>query len=145
MSAKPETKFMGRVHKFLPSTIYHEKTSNPYKYGIADVWYSGYKADLWIEYKFIPKIPRSSEILPDCSLHQLKWLAGRYDEGRNVAVVLGVPKGGVIYRDKRWEQPLDHLALTALVIPELAIAQWIIDQVGADTCQLSASLSRRRK
>ena len=142
MSSKPESKFIARIHKRLPVSIHREKMSNPYRFGTADVWYSGSEGDLWIEYKYIDKIPRSSEILPTCSPHQLKWLTGRYNEGRNVAVVLGVPKGGVIYRDKQWELPMGHMTLTSHVIPEQAIAQWIIEQVGADTCQSSTSHSR---
>ena len=56
MSRGPENNFISSVHKHLPMKLYRMKNNNPYNGGIADVWYSGSKADLWIEYKFV-KLP----------------------------------------------------------------------------------------
>jgi hypothetical protein len=131
---KPENRFIGSVHRYLPST-YAEKMNNPWRAGTADVWYSGDRGDLWIEYKFIERIPRSAEILPDLTPRQKRWLNNRFDEGRNVAVVLGTPTGGVIYRNKEWMRPLDHVTLAGLIVPRDEIARWIFSQVGASKCQ----------
>ena len=114
---------------------YAEKMNNPWRAGTADVWYSGDRGDLWIEYKFIERIPRSAEILPDLTPRQQRWLNNRFDEGRNVAVVLGTPTGGVIYRNKEWMRPLDHVTLSGLIVPRDEIARWIFSQVGASKCQ----------
>ena len=110
--------------------------NNPWRAGTADVWYSGDRGDLWIEYKFIERVPRSAEILPDLTPRQKRWLNNRFDEGRNVAVVLGTPTGGVIYRNKEWMRPLDHVTLAGLIVPRDEIARWIFSQVGASKCQL---------
>lgn len=131
---KPENRFIGSVHRYLPRT-YAEKMNNPWRAGTADVWYSGDRGDLWIEYKFIERIPRSAEILPDLTPRQKRWLNNRFDEGRNVAVVLGTPTGGVIYRNKEWMRPLDHVTLSGLIVPRDEIARWIFSQVGASKCQ----------
>lgn len=126
---KPETRFIGNIHKLIPQ-VYAEKMNNPWRAGTPDVYYSGDVGDLWVEYKFIERIPRSKEILPELTPRQSRWLNNRYDEGRNVAVVLGTPLGGVIYRNKEWLTPLDSEALEALVIPRKEVALWILSQVG---------------
>jgi hypothetical protein len=133
-TTKPENRFIESVHRYLPRT-YAEKMNNPWRAGTADVWYSGERGDLWVEYKYIERIPRSAEILPDLTPRQKRWLNNRFDEGRNVAVVLGTPTGGVIYRNKEWMHPLDHVTLAGLIVPRDEIARWIFSQVGTSKCQ----------
>ena len=133
-TTKPENRFIESVHRHLPRT-YAEKMNNPWRAGTADVWYSGDRGDLWIEYKFIERVPRSAEILPDLTPRQKRWLNNRFNEGRNVAVVLGTPTGGVIYRNKEWMRPLDHVTLAGLIVPRDEIARWIFSQVGASKCR----------
>lgn len=135
MAAKPETTFIKSIHRLIPN-VYAEKMNNPYRSGTADVWYSGVVGDLWIEYKYLPRIPRSLEILPDLTPRQLRWLGNRFDEGRNVAVVLGTPQGGVIYRDKAWCRPLTSEEIKPLLCSKADIARWIFSEVGAGRCQL---------
>lgn len=135
MASKPETTFIRSIHRFIP-TVYAEKMSNPWRGGTADVWYSGDCGDLWVEYKYIAKIPKSESILPDLTAQQEKWLKDRYDDGRNVAVVLGTPSGGVIYRDMDWLRSSDHVVFTKRLVPKKEVAQWIYRQVGASKCLL---------
>lgn len=134
MATKPENSFIAGVNRLIPNT-YAEKMNNPWRAGTADVWYSGVDGDLWVEYKYLPRIPRSSEILPDLTPRQMRWLNNRFDEGRNVAVVLGTPLGGVIYRRKAWSVPMDSEAFKKLIVPKAAIARWIFSEVGAGRCQ----------
>jgi len=133
-TTKPENRFIGSVHKHLPKSVHIEKMNNPWRTGTADVWYSGTSGDLWIEYKFIERIPRSAEILPDLTPRQMQWLNDRFDEGRNVFVVLGTPTGGVIYRNKEWSTPLTPEAFKERMAPREEIARWILTKVGANTC-----------
>lgn len=75
------------------------KNHNDYVGGIPDVWYSGNRNDLWVEYKYLPiKQPRSN-VVPDLSPKQLHWIKSRRNEGRNVWVIVGYKLGGVIYSD----------------------------------------------
>ena len=79
--------------------------NNPYRGGTADVWYSGTADDLWVEYKYLPKLPvrASIEVSKHLSELQLQWLRDRHNEGRNVIVVLGTPVGSKIYTKCAWE------------------------------------------
>lgn len=104
MASKPETTFINSVHRYLPTPTspHREKMNNPYRGGTADVWYSGTKADLWVEYKFIPRIPKKGRIVPALSALQLDWLRKRHEEGRNVAVIVGCKEGGIVFHDESW-------------------------------------------
>ena len=134
MSVKPETRYIGSVHKKLPKS-YAEKNNNPYRSGTPDVWYSGVEGDLWVEYKYLPALPKRTEVLPDLSPRQKRWLGNRLDEGRNVAVVLGTPEGGVIYRDRAWLVPLTPAEFRAKMVSVQAVADWIYTNVGDSQCQ----------
>lgn len=103
--------------------------NNPYRGGTADFWYSGNKADLWIEYKWLKKIPTKTINLstgdkPSLSALQQKWLCGRIDEGRNVAVVVGFPEGVIILQNKMW---LSNLNFNVLISRD-ELASWILNQ-----------------
>lgn len=97
----PENTFIASVHKHLPPQLYRMKNHNQYNGGIPDVWYSGTKADLWVEYKYV-NLPKKDDTViqltggknPLLSHLQLEWLIERHKEGRNVAVVVGSKLGG---------------------------------------------------
>lgn len=129
MSRKPETVYIASVHKHL-KTVYKEKMNNPFRSGTPDVWYSGSKGDLWIEYKYEPTVPKTREISPRLSPAQAMWLDCRCAEGRNVAVVVGTPKGGVIFVDYAWNYPTTPSEFTANLLPASEIAAWIHKQTG---------------
>lgn len=132
MSTKPETTFTTSVHRaFKPGARpYFEKMYNPLRGGTPDVFYSGSVGDLWVEYKFIPRIPITAKILPDLSPLQARWLNNRYDEGRNVAVIVGSPDGGVIFRDKDWLVPIAPEVFKMALKDRATLANWIAIQVG---------------
>lgn len=127
MASKPETTFTRGVLKYLPSDVYHMKNSNPYVGGIPDLWFSGNRGDLWVEMKFLPKVPLRASILPFKLLSplQVQWLNGRYAEGRTVAVVVGCPDGGVILRDQEWLWDYTPQMFRDRLVPRKDIAQWI--------------------
>lgn len=108
MAQKPETRFIQRINRLLPLKcgLHYEKMNNPYRRGTADSWYSGVDGDLWIEWKYLPTLPKV--IHPQKLLHPLQtaWLNGRFREGRNVAVVIGCPEGGVILEKEEWTKEI---------------------------------------
>lgn len=129
MSKKPETTFIASVHKHFPDkqVPHREKMNNPYRSGTADVWYSGRKGDLWVEYKFIPKLPvKSNSVLVDCSPLQLKWLGDRHREGRSVFVIVGHPAGGVILSDLEWGEPMSVTEFERRTVSREAICKWLV-------------------
>lgn len=135
MAMKPENRFRLGVHTYLPPTLHHEKMNNPYSSGTADDWYSGSRADLWVEYKYLPKVPPEAGVWlvnpnvkkPMLSKLQVEWLNRRYEEGRNVTVIVGdgVSKGGVIMRDQEWMRHFSAQMFRDRLVPRKEIAQWI--------------------
>ena len=127
---KPETTFRLSVEKYLPTSLYRMKNSNPYTTGVADSWYSGTKTDLWVEWKFqiLPKRP-STLILAKPSPLQCVWLQARCHEGRNVAVILGCPDGGVVYQALSWAQALTCEQFRMRIKTRRQLAAWIEGEV----------------
>lgn len=128
MASKPETNFRRKIERGLPREIHREKMANPYRGGTADSWYSARRSDLWVEYKFLPQIPQRGSITAErlgLSRLQQKWLSGRYAEGRNVVVIVGVPTGGVILRDAAWETEIPAKEFSSRIVPAEAISAWI--------------------
>lgn len=135
MAQKPENTFISGVHRQqVLKKVYHEKMSNPWRAGTADVWYSGAEGDIWIEYKYVPKVPKSAAIVPDLSPRQRKWMRDRYEEGRSVAVVLGHPDGAYVYMNCTWEDPLAAADLLRGSISRSDLARWIHSQTGDSPC-----------
>ena len=128
MSIKPENQFRSGVHKYLVPELHHEKMNNPYSSGTPDDWYSGIVSDLWVEYKFLPKTPIRAIVQPAELLSplQLRWLNGRYKEGRNVAMVIGCPDCGMILQDQVWNRTWTAEEFRDRLVPRKAIAQWIM-------------------
>ncbi|MFM7011063.1 MAG: hypothetical protein ACKO0Z_17365, partial [Betaproteobacteria bacterium] len=88
------------------------KNNNNYVSGVPDLWFSGPNGDLWIEMKFVQKLPKLVPLRPYDLLSKLQeeWLRARYEEGRNVAVIIGCKRGtrleGIILRDLAWEKDI---------------------------------------
>lgn len=137
MAQKPETVFITSVHKHLPPKplLHREKMNNPYSSGTADVWYSGSKSDLWIEYKFLPRIPQRGSVKPLDLLTalQAEWLKGRHQEGRNVAVIIGCPAGGVLLRDRDWENEIPAKEFVSQLKSRPELGAWILAQTSQPT------------
>lgn len=124
MSRKPESVFITSVHRHLPKDLYKIKNNNPFAGGQPDCWYSGPRADLWVEYKFAARLPKAG-VKPELSELQLQWLHDRHKEGRNVAVIVGCKDGGVVLRDLAWENTTTLLDFTQSIQSRQALATWI--------------------
>lgn len=122
--------------------------NNPYRGGTADWWYSGDRADLWVEYKYIDRIPVRASVLPDLSELQKDWLAGRVRENRNVAVIVGCPEGGVIYLNGEWLVELSPNVFRERICSQNQLARWIMAQTiseGVDNHPQATERSKGRK
>lgn len=130
----PENRFIAAVHKQLDKRVHREKMHNPYRGGTADVWYSGGRADCWIEYKHIARIPRTGKVVPDLSPLQKQWLKERYKEGRTVFVVVGCPDGGVFFpTPDAWENGVTVDVFKRALLKRPVVAEWIARQtLGAE-------------
>ena len=129
MATKPESTFIAGVHKHLPAAVYRMKTNNPYVAGIPDCYYSGIGGDLWIEYKYIAKLPARVPVKIKLSALQRRWLEGRHGEGRNVAVIVGSPEGAVILRVEDLGPDMSASHFRMLMTPtKQEVAEWITEQ-----------------
>lgn len=92
--ATPENNFIARVNKHVVS--YAEKTNNPYRGGMPDVYYEG-ERHLWVEYKFIVVPKRDTTlIIPDLSELQKLWLRRCHTNTKRARVIVGCKEGGVV-------------------------------------------------
>lgn len=127
MATKPETKFITRVNSFVSNAVYRWKTHDSFTPGIPDLYYSGPKSYLWAEYKWYAKQPKILYLgggkRPKLTKIQANWLTCRYDEGRNVCVIVGWPEGGIILFDRTWEDP--HVLSKKSILSDAEIGQWI--------------------
>lgn len=135
MAAKPETTFRLSVERQLDKALtYCLKNNNTYAGGQADSWYSNRgKGDLWVEYKFIQKLPVRVPIRPYdekamLSALQQDWLKERHEEGRNVAVIIGCKSGGVIMRYPEWLRDWPVEEFNSKLKSRKEIADWIATQ-----------------
>ena len=127
--SKPETRYYTAVHKLLPplSELHREKMHNIYRGGTADVWYSGTLDDLWVEYKWIAVLPKKAPVCLERELSPLqqRWLTGRHEEGRNVAVILGTPEGAWVCEGVAWKEPIIPDAIRTIGITKQNVADYI--------------------
>ena len=133
-----ENQFRASVHKQLKNLltnpkmvlgVYQEKMHNPYRRGTPDDWYSGHQRDLWVEYKYRKQL---QSVLVDKLLSplQLFWLQGRHQEGRNVAVIVGFPQGGIVVRPERFNERISIVEIeTELLMKRKQLAEWIYNEV----------------
>ena len=125
--SKPETRYYSAVHKLLPRIIHREKMHNMYRGGTADVWYSGNLDDLWVEYKWIAKLPKKAFVCLERELSPLqqRWLTGRHEEGRNIVVILGTPEGAWVCEGAAWKEPINPEAIRTLGVTKQNVADYI--------------------
>jgi hypothetical protein len=124
---KPENRFLNLVHKHLPNTVYFEKTHNIYRGGTPDVYYEGPKTILWAEYKYLPKLPKTINLIgqktPPLSALQQRWLTRAQANNVNVAVIIGSPQGNFVLENLSWKEPHPVDQLASMLVAE--IASWI--------------------
>lgn len=131
MATKPESNFYRSVHRHLPKELYCEKMYNPLRGGTWDFWISGPR-DLWVEYKWIDRIPTrdNTMVMAELSALQKAWGTGRFHEGRNLAIIVGCPEGGVALQGLDWFEPMPAGEFRKKVISRKEVAAWIASITG---------------
>lgn len=101
--SKPEATFITSIHRYLKPIEELDAIGmgGTYTNGIADVYYDGPKSDLWVEYKFIERMPKKLDLLkpttkPTLSALQDHFLKRREDNGHLAWVIVGCQEGGII-------------------------------------------------
>jgi hypothetical protein len=111
----PERSYINKVHQqIIPEWNLHKQASTGMMgaNGTPDYYYEGFKSVVWIEYKYVEKLPARFDIVdPSCrfrlSALQRAWLNRANKNQVNVAVVLGSVEGALIITRGRWEEQID--------------------------------------
>jgi hypothetical protein len=125
--AKPEARYVGRVHGHLANNIHHQGMGLTATNGTPDDWYEGSKDTIWIEYKWWEKIPAifnlcTRKSTPKLSKLQQRWLKRGYKNASNVAVVIGSPDGSIFLPNLEWSGEVkrdDYIALSEAQIAQI--------------------------
>lgn len=125
MTKKAENTFRDSIHKHLDRHLIHqEKTNNPFRSGMFDDWYSASPNDLWIEYKFQAKL---GSVKAELSPLQFHWGSERFSEGRNVAVIVGMPQGGIVLKYMEWQERIPVLEVEKRLLKRKQLAELITE------------------
>lgn len=131
---KAETLFIRRIHREMDRISggpYHEKNNNPFSSGTPDVYYSGSKADLWVEYKFITNLRLSGGMVrTSLTPRQRLWLRQRWAEGRNCRLIVGSYFGHLIIEGPDFNPDVLGADLKASLMSDEDIARWLIQFCG---------------
>ena len=125
-----ETNFIQRVHRQLPKELYRWKIKDDYAGGVPDAWYRGDRASLFVEYKYVPKLPKRETTLVRATLSELQvmWLHERQKQGENCLVIVGVPTGGVVFDNiKQAHKGIPMSDFQSRILPIKDIARVLCD------------------
>jgi len=86
--------FVKAVHKHLSPDVYRWKINDRFTGGVPDAFYAGPASILFVEYKFIYKLPNNS-IKTGLSVLQQQWLHRISGYGVPCWVVIGTEEEGV--------------------------------------------------
>lgn len=128
-----ETGFLQSLRKRLVPQVYYLKTNLRFVKGVADIWLSGYSADMWCEAKYLKTIPPVVDLVSTGAIitpHQRQWLLGRHAEGRRVAVLVGTPAGAVALHGDTWMHPIPRDEFKKLLKPIKDLALELLTLVG---------------
>ena len=102
-----------QLAKITPADFIAWKIHDPYQSGVPDAYYAGESGVLWVEYKWLPAIPKRATTAVDLcnpdrflTLLQQDWLSKLHRKNIRIAVILGTPNGGVIREGMAWTTPL---------------------------------------
>lgn len=140
MSRKPESRFIDSVHRQIKDESIHiQAMSSMYSNGTPDRYYEGSGGVLWVEYKYLPRVPRDGfDVAELCSDLQRGWLSRAHGNGVPVRVIVGSLYGGFISEPAAWKWERNkrlfiHKVSLALVckssLPVNAVAQYITELI----------------
>jgi len=90
--------YIRSIHRLLPTELFKWKIHDNYAGGVPDCLYAGPAGQLWVEYKWVAKLPAMPEtiIKPKLSAQQLAWLIKMSGLSFPCAVIIGTPMGGLL-------------------------------------------------
>ena len=131
-----ETGYWNSLRKLLKNRVYAWKINANFTAGIPDWWGSGSHQDLWVENKRIKNDGDPPAFL-DLTNHddyltvlQQNWLVDRYNEGRNVGVLVFSKHGHVYFPGLSWQDPISKLDFIERAMSKKDMAERLINILG---------------
>lgn len=125
-----ETTFWQSLRKKLVPRVYALKLNLRFTAGVPDCWLSGSEDDLWLELKYLQKVPPMVDPKALLSELQQDWLRKRYAEGRRVGVLIGSVDGHVYFPGLSWEEAMTRGTFTQQSQSTKDIAEMLIEGLG---------------
>lgn len=93
-----EHSFVKAVHRKLPPEVYKWKIHDTYTGGVPDAMYAGPAGLLFVEYKYLKKLPKkpTTPIKTGLSELQISWLERMLLYNVLVVAIIGSPSGAVV-------------------------------------------------
>ena len=93
-----EHSFIKTIHKKLAPEVYKWKIHDTYTGGVPDAFYAGPSGILFVEYKYIKKLPvkKSTPVRTSLTKLQALWLNTMEKNGVKVALIIGSPNKNCI-------------------------------------------------
>ena len=133
-----EHSYIKAVHRLLPPELFKWKIHDSFVGGVPDAMYAGPSDILFVEYKYVPKLPKrdTTKIRTTLSAQQVLWLNKMDDFGKKVAVVVGgTADTNVILTNKCCEAPLKKSVYIDRAVSRKDVAAYI-----QKTCQSKDSI-----
>ena len=122
-----EHSFIKSIHRFLPSELYRWKIHDTYTSGVPDSFYAGPAGILFVEYKYIKKLPvkDTTQLKTTLSPLQIQWLNRMDGFGQQTAVIVGCEDTAVTLTSGDWNSPLFKCDYVQRAVTRKDIANWI--------------------
>ena len=119
--------FIRAVHRKLPDNIYRWKIHDTYAGGVPDAFYAGPARCLFVEYKYLPTLPKrkTTTIKTSLSPNQKHWLDRMLSLDQFVAVVIGSPAASIILINGAWHSDITLYTFSKYATSANNIATWI--------------------
>lgn len=146
MARKPEAVFKEGVHRHLPpkEQLYRQSMYTPYGSGTPDHYYEAPKKHLWVEYKFLDKVPlKGTTVGALLSPQQLEWAKRAIRNNQPWACIVGVGRGR---EGKGFVASTLHEVLncSTVLLTKEEIAAWICLSVGLSIPRSKTSSSPKK-
>jgi len=133
MVTTPESRFIRRVNKLLPSDIHSEGMANPYRSGTPDRYYEGCTNHLWVEYKYTKDVPATWKARDHITSLQIRWIRRAQKNNIPVVVIVGFGKHGLILtKDMFWDVTIYREDIRKHMLPIQDLAAFINIHCGSN-------------
>jgi hypothetical protein len=125
-----ENTFWQALRKKLVPRVYALKLNLRFAAGVPDAWLSGSEQDLWLENKYLQKLPPVVNVESLLSELQKNWLIKRHEEGRFVGVLVGSSDGHLYFHGLSWQSQVSREKWIQSSKTTKEIAEELIDLLG---------------